>query len=107
MVQEEGFEPTSPLGATNLQSVPAHHLRCSCYVTLRDISSPIGLIRQAFVLAVATLCTGFAIIEHLCSVELIGVFRHEVIFHFFLLYWWTKVELNHRPRLYQSRALTD
>ena len=83
-MQEEGFEPTQHK-ATNLQSVPAHHLRRSCDATLRGVSSLVGLIRQAFVFTRTALGLRLAIDEHLCSVVFVAVFSHEVVFHDFLL----------------------
>lgn len=81
LVQERGLEP--PTGM-RIYSAGRYQLRCySCDVTVCDVSSPIGLIRQAaFVFAITIFGFRFAIVEHLCGVELAAMFGNIVIFHY-------------------------
>ena len=61
-----------------------------------------------FMLTIASLCAGLAIVEHLCSVELVSVFRYKITFHVISLrFWWAHQDLNLGPPDYESAALTN
>lgn len=103
-MQERGLEP--PTGM-RIYSAGRYQLRCySCDISLRDVSSPVGLIRQvAFVFAISFFGFRLLVVEHPCGVELMRMFGNMVIFHSLRLrYWYVEWDSNPHSRVLKTLA---